>query len=824
MKSSKLALTAAILTAALFTCEKVPDYCGKGAWYDPDVQFCFGNRAYPLCKNGKYNPLTNGCEATSGLVGALCSDGSVVPSGTPCGGYTLTTAAFPASGGTLVPTRSNGPTFAAGEKAILVAQANDDYIFAGWSGAQPDDVFLAGNLVTASYLMKGGNSQVSIAAVFKPAGKGKLIAEAFPKEGGTITLSPNKDTYSDEYVTVTAVKKPGYEFIGWSGADTSKNAETRVFIDDSKTLVAMFTPLVHTLIAKANPSDGGAVFINGNAVAGNASQDVAATIVILAVEAEGFRFKEWSGTPSVTFGDPKSIRTTVKLSNIATVTANFERGNRVGSGTGQAVTYTLAVNNPVGGSVTLNPVGGTYNVGTTVTATAVADSGYIFTKWSGAAADSMADPTANTASVLMDKNTSLAANFRAILRYTITFNANDGTLSGGATAVTDTEGKLLSMPNDPIRNGYTFNGWYTAATGGTKIAAGDMFTLDTTLYAQWTANIYTITFNANGGTLSGDATAATDTEGKLSSMPNNPTRSGYTFSGWYTAATGGTKIEAGDMFTLDTTVYAQWTANIYTITFNANGGSVSPASGTTNNGYLASLPTPARSGYTFNGWYTATSGGTQITTSYVFSSNTTVYAQWTSNSTVGGGDNNCTSGTTCKSKKMPNGKTWMTENLNIETADSWCYLNRPDSCAKYGRLYTWSAAMAGSSSSSSRVQGVCPSGWHLPSKQEWQSLVDYVGGSSVAGKKLKSQSGWYNNGNGTDDFGFSALPGGYRYDGSFESAGCNGGWWMATDDSYEDSYYRGMGCSYDWLSYDIDYEYNDDNRTYFAFSVRCVQD
>ena len=112
---------------------------------------------------------------------------------------------------------------------------------------------------------------------------------------------------------------------------------------------------------------------------------------------------------------------------------------------------------------------------------------------------------------------------------------------------------------------------------------------------------------------------------------------------------------------------------------------------------------------------------------------------------------------------------WMAQNLNYEMADSYCYGNNAGSCTKYGRLYTWAAAMdsAGIWSTTGNgcgygkicsptypVRGVCPSGWHLPTQTEWNTLLTVVGGSSVAGEKLKSTSGWYNNGNGTDGFGF----------------------------------------------------------------------
>jgi len=116
------------------------------------------------------------------------------------------------------------------------------------------------------------------------------------------------------------------------------------------------------------------------------------------------------------------------------------------------------------------------------------------------------------------------------------------------------------------------------------------------------------------------------------------------------------------------------------------------------------------------------------------------------------------------------GKRWMGENLNIKTGTSWCWGDDNSYCAKYGRLYDWNTATM-----------VCPKGWHLPSNKEWEDLVDEaVGGKGVAGRKLKSTSGWYNNGNGTDEFGFSALPGSGYPGVFFGNIGSYGYWWTAT--------------------------------------------
>jgi uncharacterized protein (TIGR02145 family) len=149
-------------------------------------------------------------------------------------------------------------------------------------------------------------------------------------------------------------------------------------------------------------------------------------------------------------------------------------------------------------------------------------------------------------------------------------------------------------------------------------------------------------------------------------------------------------------------------------------------------------------------------------------------------------------------------QTWMAENLNFNASGSACYANDPSNCDTYGRLYDWNTARA-----------ACPAGWRLPSDADWETLINFVG--SNAGTKLKSRTGWHNNGNGTDDFGFSALPGGFGWDGSFGNVGYRGYWWSATEYDASNAWSRPMY----WGSSDV-YRW-DFNKTY-QFSVRCLQD
>ena len=182
-------------------------------------------------------------------------------------------------------------------------------------------------------------------------------------------------------------------------------------------------------------------------------------------------------------------------------------------------------------------------------------------------------------------------------------------------------------------------------------------------------------------------------------------------------------------------------------------------------------------------------------------------------------------------------QTWMAENLNFETEKSFCYDDVSRNCAKYGRLYTWAEAMdsVGTWSMNGKgcgytvmcsptypVRGVCPKGWHLPTKEEWDTLFTAVGGSDVVAKELKSTNGWSGNGNGLDTYAFSALPGGYKVDDNsslnYEDEGDYAYFWSSTEKAKNN-----------YSAYYLYLRYNDD--AYFSSgykcrlnSVRCVKD
>lgn len=221
--------------------------------------------------------------------------------------------------------------------------------------------------------------------------------------------------------------------------------------------------------------------------------------------------------------------------------------------------------------------------------------------------------------------------------YNINLKAGNGISAiSPATSNSIIPGNKITI-NATVKDEYRWKNWTNSS--GSQLTTNQEYTFTPTKSETYTANavkLCTVSFNSQGGSsISSKIIATGDAYGVLTT----PTRSGYTFKGWYTAASGGTLITSSTIFngTSNITLYAQWTANTYTVTLNPNGGTVSPTSiSITYDNTYGILPIPTRNNYEFLGWYTSSSGGTQITpsTKYTTASNTTIYAQWQSNGTV----------------------------------------------------------------------------------------------------------------------------------------------------------------------------------------------
>jgi uncharacterized repeat protein (TIGR02543 family) len=220
--------------------------------------------------------------------------------------------------------------------------------------------------------------------------------------------------------------------------------------------------------------------------------------------------------------------------------------------------------------------------------------------------------------------------------YTVTFRLNDETgMIHAEQMVTAPATTLTDFPADPARYDYAFTGWNTAADGSeTAFTAETTVSGDISVYAQWTANTYTVTFRLNDGTTGNHAVKpVTVPATTLADFPADPVRSGYTFTGWRTDADGwGATFTAETTVNGDITVYARWTANTYNVTFRRNDGtetiyivkSVTVPATTIDN-----MPDPpARTEYNFVGWYTSQGGGSEFTAATRVTGDITVYARW----------------------------------------------------------------------------------------------------------------------------------------------------------------------------------------------------
>ena len=219
--------------------------------------------------------------------------------------------------------------------------------------------------------------------------------------------------------------------------------------------------------------------------------------------------------------------------------------------------------------------------------------------------------------------------------YTLSFNIKySGAANPKSRTVTynSTYGALPA----PTRRGYTLEGWYTTSDFTTQVTSGTTVTTarDHTLYAKWTANTYTVTLDANGGTVT-PTTLSVVYDGKYGDRYNNSLplakRDGYTFNGWYTDKIGGLEVEYFHLVSkaANHTIYARWTPNTYTVTLNGGGGAGTNLTSYTY-GKGAVLPTDwTKQCAKFEGWYTAQTGGTKVTSiSTTTLGDQSYYARW----------------------------------------------------------------------------------------------------------------------------------------------------------------------------------------------------
>jgi len=533
----------------------------------------------------------------------------------------------------------------------------------------------------------------------------------FDAQGGVLDAEVEDTIVLPDGIAIGVLPAPtrtGYMFDGWfTAAEDGELVDGETLVVGDMSLYAQWTANKYTVTFDAGSGTGG---WSREMAYGSA---IAAPIVVRT----GYTFKDW--IPDVAATVPDSNVTYVAQWQINKYAVTFDANGGVG-GWSREMDY-----------------------GTAIVAPVVTRTGYTFKGWSPTVAVSVPD-----------NDVTYTAQWE-IVKHTVTLVLNGG--EGGGSAVVDYGTRVADIAV-PTRTGYAFAGWFTAAEGGELVAYDTLVVGDMSLYAQWTADKHTVTFDANGGTggwsremdygtaivapvvtrvgytlvdwtplvaatvpdedvtymaqwivnkhvVTFDANGGIGGWGRemdygsaivapvvtrtgytfkgwtpavAATVPDNdvaytaqweinrhtvtlvlnggegegsvvvdygtkvadiavPTLTGHMFDGWFTAADGGELVDVETLVTGDMSLYAHWTANEHLVTFDVNGGGavLADKTRTVKHGEpVGELPTPARSGYAFNGWYTASTGGTKISKSTKVMADTKFYAHWDQTYTI----------------------------------------------------------------------------------------------------------------------------------------------------------------------------------------------
>ena len=417
------------------------------------------------------------------------------------------------------------------------------------------------------------------------------------------------DSFSDVTVSDTTPTREGYSFTGWntaadgSGVDYPADSTYTLPASGTDTLYAQWDPNTVTLAYDANGGSGAPDDQSGDAFSDVTVSDTTPT-------REGYSFTGWNTAADGTGTDYAAGSSyTLPASGTDTLYAQWDPN-----------TVTLAYD-ANGGSGAPGDQSGDAFSDVTVSDTTPTREGYSFTGWNTAADGTGVDYPADSTYTLPASGTdTLYAQWNqdVVGQATLAYSANGGSGAPGDQSG-DASSDVTVSDTTPTREGYSFTGWNTAADGtGTSYAGNDSYTLPAsgtdTLYAQWDPNTVTLAYDANGGSgAPGDQSG--DSFSDVTVSDTTPTREGYSFTGWNTAADGsGVDYPADSTYTLPAsgtdTLYAQWDPNTVTLAYDANGGSGAPGdqSGDAFSDVTVSATTPTREGYSFTGWNTAADG------------------------------------------------------------------------------------------------------------------------------------------------------------------------------------------------------------------------
>ncbi len=440
-----------------------------------------------------------------------------------------------------------------------------------------------------------------------------LLEVQFLPEGGEVDISTKKYTYGTLYEELPVPTRVGFTFNGWytkEGKLITDGSVVEVLSDGC--LYARWNRNQYTLTI--NPNGGTWENSSGEQ---NIHLEYEETMEIAPPTREGYLFTGWS----ISGAGSKIEGNLFKMGQEnAVLTANWTANEFI---------------------LTVDPSGGSWNgsnivqnmkmiSGTTKEIVEPIKEGYTFTGWSVSGKGSSLNSNIFT---MGTENATLTANWKVNQYPWISYHYKQNIGGSGYTLVdADTGRGEADFGSQVTPNVFAYTGFTSPASQTITIQVDEDPPVKNKVDYYYSRNQYTLTVNPNGGVYNSSSSNTSYTMYyEETKTIENPTRTGYTFTSW-TRTNGSMTDKVFSMGTVDASLTANWQANTYVVTFNANGGSTPTSSKeVTYDSTYGTLPTPTKSGYTFNGWYTASSGGDKITstTKVTITGNQTLYAQWT---------------------------------------------------------------------------------------------------------------------------------------------------------------------------------------------------
>lgn len=511
--------------------------------------------------------------------------------------------------------------------------ARTGYTFVGWTAASDG----TGTVLTSGNTVTTGTANM----VFYPKWSANTYTITYNKNGATGDPSSASTTYTTGGTAVTLISstgmsKTGFNFSGWSTTPTGNVIVGTFTTTTDVVLYAIWT--IKTITLTYDKGIASSVSITGFPTSQNGSYGTTVTLtegfdlnqtITVNSTATVHRFVGWSdgtstyqGTGTYLLGESNQTLTAIWVP-VFGVRYSFNGGTPAASPDNLITDSECAV------------AGNLCNDQQDITTHAApTKAGYTFAGWVNQSSATLI-PAASVTKIT-NTNYLFYAQWTPI-DYTITYDTNGG--SANPASFTKRLGQTFTLETAPTKTGYNFVGWSDTST---VLGAGVTYIVGTSnvaFTAQWTPKTYIVSYNWNGGVGSStsDSSYTVGNSGITLPTVGNHVKDGFEFTGWSTTSNG--SVISGAFTPTDNTfLYAIWGLGSFVTTYNANGGTVGTASASVTNGSSVVLPTPTRSNFVFEGWYTSASGGTLVGgagASYQPASTKTVYARWTQASLYG---------------------------------------------------------------------------------------------------------------------------------------------------------------------------------------------